>query len=361
MSLTNKIQNQLRSLFQSAGDQQIPIVCDWAEDLLMKLGALAVLEKIQNFSKNREQRFVAIEGSHFIIGGRPYVIHFSEHASRVGVLLVTVRFTGLGGERIQRRHTKIRIDGLGRVTEIQLRLTESLLDCSDSVSQALKVVFETGYRCLLEYVRSALSALHKQTSEDLYSLLREILPKKVVDEVWLCVISKNKGLYIPSTLNRESAFRIALRRTFPLSQSPMKSVAEFSTRLLNFDDMFSKKILPEGKARAVRLPLANYSQTGFQLAEQQIYQSEMLVTHPLVFEGETWMVAGYPVRIREKVEEVLEENKARIKDVLDNRAKTIRGIVEQIRKQGTFSRLNVKYFEMGGAFLKGLFGLPGPT
>ena len=121
--------------------------------------------------------------------------------------------------------------------------------------------------------------------------------------------------------------------------------------MTRFDEMFAKEVLRTGLPTPVNLPRAKYSWSGFQVAEEAIYHTEQIVTHPLVGEGNTLMVAGYPVGLRQDIEALLEREKPSLKEILERRAKTLRSLIEETNCRGILSKLPSDLSAHAGAFL----------
>jgi len=102
---------------------------------------------------------------------------------------------------------------------------------------------------------------------------------------------------------------------------------------------------------------AGYSATGFQIAEMAIYQAERIITQPLVREGKTLLVAGYPIDVRQEVEHQLTAHCQTIKATLDGTAGEVRKLVQRLQRRRFGKRLDPSVPEFVGGVIRGLVGL----
>jgi hypothetical protein len=219
------------------------------------------------------------------------------------------------------------------------------------------LVLESGYRWLTEYVRATLNGLRTETTEALYSYLRQLFPAKIVDDIWLYAIVEQHGIYVPDSLAFQAAIERVSQRRIATSQSPVRLATDFSTRLIEFDKVFSKIAISQDSTVVGRMVEAPYAGSGIELAEEAIYQSKEFVIQPLVREGKVLLSAAYPTPIRSLVEPVLKKEREQFRQIIKLRASSYYGMIQRLRDQRFLLGVDPKLFEVFGAFLRGLLDI----
>jgi len=361
LDLDMRVRRDLNDLFGDAPSVSILSTCDAVESRLLSLTELSVVGEIQLLAQERNISFTSGPSGNFVYDGKLYRVRLTEPPTQTSIIQVTLKSVNPEQSSMVRGYTKISINSVGRFIEAQLRIEKIFSEQHDAIARTIETVFKTGYRWFAEYVRVQLDSMHGETAEELYSFLRQILPETIVGNIWLYAIINNHGLYIPSAINRTSALKLASKRVFDVNDSPLKLMVDFSTRLLDYDQLFAKLSIEQDLTFEASLHKAGYIYSGFQLAEQAIFQSDKLVSQALVREGKTLLAVGYPVELRSQVEHVLRHEQSRFKDILEKKASALKQVVNAIRGNRILSEIKTKYFEYAGAFIRGLSGLDGSS
>lgn len=347
-NVDSAVRHELQARFAAVDAGSLVATCEQLEATLIDVIRRYLIRELASIAKASATHFAG-DDEYFVFDDRNYRVLAVEHPSRRNVLAITVRAVERGG-RLIRRPLEVQLDSLGRYVKLSVRFDSGLARHQYGVAEVLKAVVESAYRWLTEYVRLALEQLSNDTAEDLYSHLWQVLPPRLAENIWLCAIAEDHGLYIPNRLSRDRALAKAAQRSCDTRESPLELVAEFTTEMTRFDEMFAKEVLRTGLPTPVNLPRAKYSWSGFQVAEEAIYQTEQIVTHPLVREGNTLMVAGYPAGLRQDIEALMEREKPTLKEILERRATTLRSLIRDINRRGILSRIPSELSAHAGAF-----------
>jgi hypothetical protein len=109
-------------------------------------------------------------------------------------------------------------------------------------------------------------------------------------------------------------------------------MVEFCTTVLDLSDLFSKTAIREDRTILGEVENAPYAGSGIQVAEEIIMELDLMVVQPLVREGKTLLVAGYPTQLRSSIEPVLTKERERLRQIVDRGATALRSIVSTAEK-----------------------------
>jgi hypothetical protein len=352
--LESKVRQKLDSNFPKDSPNSLPLLCDQVEEFLLSLTEILIIREIQLIAEETGSNFVGSDSQYFLYDYNTFYIKASENQRYNNLLEVIVNSVDRRKSMLAKKSTTVSLDTLGRFNKVHIKTSAVFENNQSSFAQIVRVILESGYYWLTERVRVTLNDFHQQTSEDLYSYLRQLFPEQIVNHIWLYAVVNNRGLYIPSALNREFAFKRVSRRLLDVKDSPIKLAADFSTRLIEFDKLFCKLTYAQGQTMVFNFDRAKYASSCFHIAEEAIYQSNTFVSQPLVREGKTLLSAAYPVSLRDSIEPILTRERENIKSILEKKHKILSDIVEKLREKHFLNNLLPKLFEFAGAFLKGL-------
>jgi len=91
------------------------------------------------------------------------------------------------------------------------------------LAEIARIVLESGYRWLAEYVKTSLDKLQSGAADDFYSYLRTLFSEQIVENLWLYAIVDKKGIYIPDTIARHVAIKHASQKRLNISRVCSKS------------------------------------------------------------------------------------------------------------------------------------------
>ena len=220
------VRHELQARFAAVDAGSLVATCEQVETSRLDLLRRYLIREMASIAK-ASATHCAGDDEYFVFGDTNYRVLAVEHPSRRNVLAITVRAVERGG-RLIRRPLEVRLDSLGRYVKLSVRFHSRLARHQDGVTEVLKAIVESAYRWLTEYVRAALAQLPNDTAEDLYSHLWQVFPPRLVENIWLCAIAEDHGLYIPSRLSRERALAKAALRTLDTGESPLEFVAQFT-------------------------------------------------------------------------------------------------------------------------------------
>ncbi len=336
--LDSYVRQQLDRYFPKTGSASLIEVCDQVEDVLVGLVETTTLDQIRALSIEADVRFVTGPSPSFVYDNMIYEIRTLEHPTHFNSLRIVIRSTG-------------------KYVEVRVTTDRAFLACQSLIAEAAVLVLESGYRWLTEYVRATLNGLRTETTEALYSYLRQLFPAKIVDDIWLYAIVEQHGIYVPDSLAFQAAIERVSQRRIATSQSPVRLATDFSTRLIEFDKVFSKIAISQDSTVVGRMVEAPYAGSGIELAEEAIYQSKEFVIQPLVREGKVLLSAAYPTPIRSLVEPVLKKEREQFRQIIKLRASSYYGMIQRLRDQRFLLGVDPKLFEVFGAFLRGLLDI----
>ncbi len=211
----------------------------------------------------------------------------------IGVLRIEPRPTA------RLRTERYPLHPLSRYNDCQLRLDPALWPLHESLGEIIQVVFEASSLWLNSFVTEGLGYLTDALAEALNNHLRAILPEVVANQVNLYAITDDGGFYLTDQVLRQAMirrFRVDTKRNL----APVEAIADFSSRVLDPKDLlYAAQALREDATVRGSLNAAPYD-SDFILAEEAVYSTGTIVAQPLIREGKTRLVAGYPATLEAK-------------------------------------------------------------
>lgn len=326
--VTTTLNNSLPQTAVSLGT-----VCQRAEDQILEVAVRSLMDAVEILAELEKLRFVRSSDSDFQYDGEQYELRTSRPENEPHVLIIAVASINPHSQLLEEPVT-VKLDSKGRFAELRLKSTHRFQSHQETWATALKKVFEGGYRWLAELVRTTLDSSEDRAARELYSSLRTLFSEKVVDNIWLYAIVDERGIYIPDTLARLVASDRASKRVMRTSKSPLEVVVEFCTRVLDYEDLFSKRAIREDRTILGEVQNAPYAGSGIQVSEEVIMELELMVIQPLVRDGKTLLVAGYPTHLRDTIESVLTNERERFRQIIDRGATALRRIVRTAEQNG---------------------------
>lgn len=357
--ISSLVRQELDDFVESVPHAPLPVICEQVEFHLAEISRRSILKILNEFSRKSGVRYFSSPSELFIFDKTYYQLKISEHSTLPEVVVVTIKSVRKEGSKFIRKALMQKFNSGGRYTEVRVSTDEIFLPIQASISGTVVGVLEYGYRWLEEYVKIYLKSIRSETSIELYSHIRFILPEYYANRVWLYAIIEENGIYIPDLIAYQSALKLASERKYSFGQSPLELVADFSTRIVDFEKVFSKIAIAENRSILGNTVSAGYAGSGIEIAEQAVYQSGQFVIQPLVREGKTLLTAAYPSDVREHVEVILDREKEEFRRIVSARAASLRDTIETIQSKRILPRLKSKYFEYLGAFVRGLLDFPG--
>lgn len=337
--LANYVQVELDELFIEQRGIALSLFCEQVEEQLLHILRRVVLLEVEIISQENNVVFSCISLKRFSYDNVMFELKVTEYATNSNILQITVRGTNPKKTKFEKKPSKTSIDSLGRYNEIQVA-TDKIFNYQAAICDVAKLVLEAGYRWLSEYVRVALDELQDQIADDLYSHLRRLFPDRIVENIFLWKAVDRKGVYVPDDLARRVAINRASKRKFSSSLSPIEIITTFSTATVELDKLVSRRAVAEDSIIEGNFLDAKYADSGLDLAEIVIYQSQRFVAHPVVREGKVLLIAGYPVEIRPIVESVLRKERTNFQMILSRESSAILRKVEEVKSQGALPKLD---------------------
>jgi hypothetical protein len=330
--LSVRVRDGLTNFFSQESAISVSAVCEQAEGELLGLLLESILEEIRLIAEQEEVSFTRIADDQCNFDNSVYEVRLTGRDTKTHILLLTVLSVDGRSSPMARGAVPFTFESRGRYSEVRLKTPERMLAHRDALGKVASTVLEAGYRWLSEFVQMALNSLEDRTADELYSHLRQIFSRKIVENIWLYAIIDEHGIYIPDRFARGVAESRAGKRSLTTSRSPLELMVDFSTKILDYEDLFSKTAVREDRTIVGEVGKAPYAASGIHLAEEIIMELDLMVVQPLVKEGRTLLVAGYPTQLRAEVEPVLIRERERIRIILEKGAGALRQLISTAEK-----------------------------
>jgi len=252
--LATRIQQSLTRSALSRRDVDVIGVCDLTEDRLSALALEAFVETLRLALAEVGRRVVTTPTDLLIVEQVAYRTRLAVDIAAESTLHMILEKVSLPQQEDVLVEF-LELDSLGRYLRVALHVPREFEDYIRDLATVVRVVYESGYRWLAEFVRASLRDLQSRSGEDLYSQIRLILPPKVAERVWLYVVADGQGIYVPCETNREMLFSLASDRVLPRNETPLRVVSAFCTEVLEYAGLFAKIAIEQD--RTIESDLAN--------------------------------------------------------------------------------------------------------
>jgi len=350
--------DELDREFESWSDLPASSLCQRVELYLLERLYKHTTEFFRALSQKRNEFFSLSGNEGFVFGDSAYVVELSQHRT---FLRIEIRSIDTTAGKVSRKIERIKFNSPGRHTEIQIRTDRHFEQYQPELCEACATLVQTGYRWLEQQVLATLSRFRDEVAEDLYMTVRKTLPAHLADYLWFFVIVENSSFYLPDRHSLDIALARTKRRLIQGLDSPLELISQFAETDLIVEDTCSKEAIDSNQILSQDVQKAKYVVTGFQIAEQAIYDCHGIWVHPLVREGKALLTVGYPAHpseLREKLFQTLERLKPKFKFELERRSKSFRHLIDDLKKQRAIPGTAGDIAYVAGRFLQGLGNLP---
>jgi hypothetical protein len=311
------------------------------EDFLLTAVRLFILQELQLISEETKTPFNSTSARRFLYGTVVYELKAVEYASNSDILQIALRAINPVKSHYDVRPMRVALDSMGRYTEIQLTTDTIFATYRQSLVEVAKMVLEAGYRWLMEFTRHTINAIQVNAVNGLYSLLRRLFNEKVVEKIFLWKVVERKGVYVVDDVKLGAMFNRASERDVIKNASPIEIITNFSTAIVDLDTVISKETIAKDKALEGDFLEQRYAETGLDVAEVVLFETRRFVSHPIVREGVTMLVAAYPVELRPLIEPVIKRERNTFERIVKSEQMTIQKIITDVTSQGALPNLSL--------------------
>lgn len=253
------------------------------------------------------------------------------------IVIAVVRLDPPSQERL--RTERYSLHALSRYKDCQLKLDPCLWTLHETIGSMVQDVFEATSLWLNAFVAEGLRYLTDDIAEALNNHLRAILPAAVADQVQLYALTDEEGLYLTDEVLRQAAIRRASVRSKLRNLSPIEAIADFSSRILDAKTLvFSAQALREDTTVQAALITADYD-SDFILAEEAVYSTGTILVQPLVREGKTRLVAGYPASLQVEYPDLralLTQERKTLFEIVSTRGSKLKRTIRLMQREPLF-------------------------
>jgi hypothetical protein len=335
-----QIQDELNSLFTYSTNSQLESICEDVEKYLFERVRLTLLFEIQKIAGEQKANYQESSHRRFSYKEVGYELKIFEHASSSTILYISIKTVHRKQSQFIRKPFKIKFNSQGRYNEIQLSTDKVFVQYHEQLCETAKIILESGYRWLVEFMLEALSLIQDQTAHECYSLIRRLFNETISENIFLWKIKEGKGMYLTDDLTLRIALSRASKRDIVNGISPIEVVTNFSTTPTDFNKANSKPAIIEDRPVEGDFLTSKYAGSGHDLSEIIVYQSQHFVVQPLVQEGKTFLIAAYPTTLREQVEITLYKERGRFKQLIERELSHIEKTTTAVRTHGALPNIS---------------------
>lgn len=336
--LESLVGEELSMRFSSSASIPLLILCDEVENYLLEFLKGILINELQRAALEGSTRFLLLSKDRFLFDKFVFEIRITFHAHKPNILQVAIPCIDSRQSRFVRKPLREPINGMGRFSEVRVFTAEKFLTWQENIAEVVRATIESGYKWLYGYIWNALENINQATATALYSELRQSLPSNLVDNIWLYAVTETQGIYIPDNRSRIIILDRVSKRTVVTRQSPLSLAVDFSTRILEYDKLFSKIVFATDQTLESTFVDAPYADCGLEVAEEPIYRAKDLAVQPLVREGSARLVASYPLGLREELEPLLKKKRKDLKAIMERSMESLHKQLLQIEHNSKQSK-----------------------
>lgn len=333
---------------------ELAIAYDTAESRILDHLHEAILQFMGDVAGRHRLSFRRGEASDFVFDSASYTLRISERVLEPHLLEIALLKESEPVPHDDWDVEKISLESRGRYGEIRLYIPAKISHLTVGMAKLIHELMMSGYLWLEEYVKRKLDEIHGDTADELYSIIRRTLPSKLANEVLLYAITDRKGVYIPSRFHTAKIGTVKRDRKIVDKRSSLEMAIQLSTHILDLDQVFAKVIFEIQRPIVMSFGDVEYKETGFHLVEREVYQSDEIVSQPLVSEGRILLAAAYPPEVRADVENVLWRKQRDFLQVLERQFSIRKQMMKVLARRRSSLAISSELVASMGSFIGGL-------
>lgn len=332
--------DQLRDWAETRSDDDLPTLCREVERFVLDVLVPQVVEShFRALSKDHQHTGLRVSGNGRLnFDGIAFETRITEHRTITDRIDICVQTTKAEESKLLPRLVREPVAGYGRYKQLALAVDSRLETLCAPLMLQVREVVEAVYSALVEHVEKRFTEIKDSTAQSLYAVLRGLLGD-LSDHVRPYAIVEGRGFYVHDQISRSLALRAAEQSTLRTKLSAIEHVVEFHTSVLPGDIGYALEAIRSSQPVIQDSPNSIYADHGVTRAEIAIYKTDIIAVHPLVGEGTSLLVAGYPINLRQKIGPILDEAKTEFRILLANHANLLQAFTASSSDSIVTSRL----------------------
>jgi hypothetical protein len=345
-----EIENELREYLEvKVFNRRTPIIEGFIsfEDLLFDFLSNKIIEI---YSEKNNVLKLETKKYSFIYKIHPFEIRFAEEKLDKSGLVCTIL-------RLDHKQNNIFIKKISLPVFIKYSFFELIVDNElvsefDNIAYFLTLAINFAYTWLYEKIQFLLDKISSSCVNALYSEIRKNFNKVLGENIILYALYQSGGIYLMDRITRERIFN-KITSDFTLHSSPLESLIELNTRILPPNVVTSTDAIRARNPIVLSFSNAKYSSSGLQIAEEITFNCEKIIVHPLVYEKKSYLVAGYPIELRQHIEKKLDLLKYTFLKIINENKSNLINSVNRIKSVNN-SQFYQNLGSFSGSFIKSL-------
>ncbi|MGC2660583.1 MAG: toll/interleukin-1 receptor domain-containing protein [Bryobacteraceae bacterium] len=310
------LRRELERLFLSPTVFDADSLCTGAEDLVVRYVLATLLEFLSDPANSRRH---SSREANFVRDGQMFSIRTTGDIDDPNTIKIRISPFTNSNSHIPVAEQEFGVDSSGMYSRVELSVSDGFEGYLDTLSRIVRTAFEAGYRALEQHALRRLEAFGQDVARDLYRCLRVLFKTAIADYILLYVVAAQKGVYLHDSLSLKAALGRASQDMTQARLSPMLQVARFASIVLPSDHLF----VPKQKVSELSLVNPPYAESGLNLAELTLLQSDKMIIQRLVGNQQFKIEACYPPSIRQEVEDVLRRERPMFREIMERRGDEI--------------------------------------
>lgn len=321
--IVKTIQDELGAMRVVLNEKSTLEICDYIEQYVVEKIRSVFFIELEKLLILEKKQFKKISVERIAVNNIVYEYKSGQSINKPTLFQVQLKQVYKGELKFKSISLKKAFDSVGRYSSVQINTVHEFDRNLEILTESIKLVFETSYRWLLEFVREAVEKIQDETASSCNSVIRTLFGEKIAENIFLWKVSKDRGVYLVDQLTLRSALTRAKKRDGTTQLSPIEIISNFATTSTDLNKVAAKIAIQENKIIHGDFSVTDYSDTRHDQTETIIYQSRSFAAQPLVRDGEYLLIAGYPSELRQTVEMTLANEKDRFRDIISSGKKKV--------------------------------------
>ncbi len=257
------------------------------------------------------------------------------------------------------------IAGSGKYSQAEILLAPHLAYFLPALLELTQKFYESGYEWLTEFLREKVRALEVNLVREIYRATRLAFAHKphLVEQIWLCVVAKNRGVYLFDQHRFENTIKLVATQRGAMRPSSSALFLGLLTTTVALEKLFSRHAIVSGECLRCDLAVSQYSddKTLYAIAEHVLYRSTKRRTgvasvFPIVRDQQPYLIAAFPTDVEAEVLPILRAHSDDIRRAFKASQDELFGLVEGTK---AIWRPQLPVGQIGealGGLVKGLLG-----
>jgi hypothetical protein len=337
---------KLDSRNPSPSIHDLPDIAEDTENLVVQQLAHALKKVCLPGSSEEDHNLITLDNRSYEIA----VGSLPNDTSQIGM---SVAERAIDRSRHQSKPLIFKIPSSLRVQSVAIWLPENLKQHESELAAVATHLIRSASEWYEYQLMSSLARANDELISSLYHLLYALLPENIgTSRIWLATTTKGYGHYLlePSVIS--TTLKDSSQRAVNLGQGPGALLSRFLNATVPLEQTWGLEAAKENRCIDLNFESSKYraDQADLFRAELAVFGGAAACIYPICFEGETFLIAVFPIEIKNVLIPILELSAADLNSRFQEARSRIQKIYRQINLNGVTGERAIVAARCAGAF-----------